>query len=154
MSATAGWPSWVPDFRRDESLHAALYSIGYCASSISGTETTTSSGADLYSLELPGVVLERITRLTSLESVSIPDLRQLLEGLGVESLRAGPYPAGGNLLDAYCVTFAMGCLRDRIPLWAYPSLRDWRERLAGVDAQGANAASLDNPFEKRLVQKL
>jgi hypothetical protein len=107
------WPSWVPDFRARKSLLCGLLSVGYCSTAVSGTVAATQAAQSV--MELPGVVLESITGVTFLSPVSLTILRQQLGRLGVDRMRLSPYVRGGSLLDAYCMTFAMGKLHDRYP---------------------------------------
>ncbi|KAK0641412.1 heterokaryon incompatibility protein-domain-containing protein [Cercophora newfieldiana] len=126
---TPGWSSWVPDYRFQwVFLDALRTGTTFYASSITKAEIAKLSTTRI---QMPGAIVDTVTRLRPVKHItSASALRQFLESMGpLDSLRALPYPTGGNLLDAACATLAVGRLKDWVIRGSFPTLSDWREKI-------------------------
>lgn len=130
MMTSQGWSTWVPDFRGRRTLCGALKEGGnFRASSFAAAEIRELS---MNRIQLPGVIVDRICQFGPLGQISsISGMRQFLKSKEMDTLHTCSYPMGGNLFDAYCTTFAVGCLKDWTLHSNYLTLKDWTQRILG-----------------------
>ncbi|KAI0477382.1 HET-domain-containing protein [Xylariaceae sp. FL0804] len=129
-SATAGWPSWLPDWNLPFLGRTCPRYLGFCASGVSGVSGAGARDLSSGRLEVTG------RRFASISSANqqLQDwasVAEALKELGIEQLRAATYPAGGTLLDAWLQSITQARTVDRYPKFEhmYPCLADLRKEV-------------------------